>query len=486
MVLQRSAQAPVWGWDAPGTDVIVSFRGGNVSAHAGPDGRFEALVPTGTAGGPFTLDISGTDTVHITDVLVGDVWIAAGQSNMWWPLKDCTGAREAIANSDIPQLHWFDANSSNTASGWQADTPQRTVKGAWVTSAPDVAGKFSGPAFFFARELHAQLKVPIGIVNVSVPGTSIEQWLRPAILQSQFPDAVELHELRAMTYTERHQAWQNSIAAWSEDDAKAKADGQKEPAKPEEPVNDNFTLGGLWNGTVAPVVPFGAKGFLWWQGENNAYRSADYRVRFPALIEDWRHQWGLDTAPWIYVVLANFGTRSGSEMEDAPWPALRDAQKSALALKNVYRVSAIDILSEPTWQIHPPNKAQTGHRLFLAAMANVYGQAKMAWSGPDVEQITFHGSSCKVTMQDASGLRVRGGGGPVRGFVLAGKDRVWHDAEAHLEGDTVVVTSPDVPVPVAVRYAWMNNPDANMENSSGLPAWPFRSDDWPLCDTGAG
>ena len=479
MVLQRDAMVPVWGWDATGATVTVTFRGTSVVVRAGADGRFLARVPSGAAGGPFTLEIAGTTRHQLVDVLVGEVWIAAGQSNMWWPLKSCTDSTNAIAGSDIPLLHWFDANTSSTSSGWSSDIPQRTVNGTWVVSTPAVSGGFSGPAFFFARELQQELKVPVGIVNVSVPGTAIEMWLRPAIQQSQFPEAMELNQLRRSTYAQRHQAWLTDLAAWSNAAARAKADGVKEPAKPAEPRNVE-TPGCLWNGTVAPVVPFGARGFLWWQGEYNAGNFADYRVQFPALIEDWRHQWGLEPAPWIFVELANFGNHSASQMDDASWPALRDAQKPALAHPNVYRVSAIDILTEAVWQIHPPNKAQTGHRLFLAAMANVYGKPGLTWSGPDAAQIRFQGGECRVEMRDAAGLRARGNGA-VRGFLLAGSDRVWHAADAQINGTTVVVSSAAVPAPVAVRYAWMNNPDSNLENGSGLPAWPFRSDDWPLC-----
>ena len=479
MVLQRDTPVPIWGWDAPGAMVTVSFRGTTVVARADADGRFQALLPTGAAGGPFTLEIAGSTRHCLTDVLVGEVWIAGGQSNMGWPLKNCTGGSNAIASSSIPLLHWFDANTSSNAAGWQSDTPQRTVKGSWVVSGPEVAGGFAGPAFFFARELRQELKIPIGIVNVSVPGTAIELWMRPAIQQSQFPDSIELNTLRRSTYAQRHQAWEVECQAWSNAVAKAKSSGDKEPARPE-PANSGLLPGGLWNATVAPVVPFAARGFLWWQGEYNAGRFAEYRVQFPVLIEDWRHQWGLEDAPWIFVELANFGNHSASQMDDAGWPALRDSQKSAVAVSNVYRVSAIDILDEPIWQIHPPNKAQTGHRLFLAAMATVYGKPKTVWSGPDAARITFHGGICRVEMRDARGLRVRGSG-QVRGFVLAGRDRVWHPADAKISGATVNVTSADVPTPVAVRYAWMNNPDANLENAAGLPAWPFRSDDWPLC-----
>jgi sialate O-acetylesterase len=244
-------------------------------------------------------------------------------------------------------------------------------------------------------------------------------------------------------------------------------------------LNPNTILGGLWNGMVAPVMPFGAKGFIWWQGEANSDRTSDYRVRFPALIEDWRRQWRLPQAPWIFVELANFGERYGSMMEDAPWPALRDAQKSALSYPEVYRVSAIDILEKPTWEIHPPNKAQTGHRLFLAALANVYGHRSTAWSGPDVQAIEFEASQCLVTLKDSKGLRTRDGK-DVRGFVLSGSDRQWYPAEATIRGHQIVVKCKEVLQPVAVRYAWMNNPDVNLENEAGLPAWPFRSDCWNL------
>lgn len=471
MLLQREAEAPVWGWDEPGREVAVSFRGATVRAVAGADGRFQARVPTGAAGGPFALEIAGSTRIALQDVLVGEVWIAGGQSNMWWQLKNCSSGAEAIAASADAQLRWYDANTAPAEAGYAAGQPARSIATSWVASAPEAAPDFAGTAWHFARGLRRELGVPVGIVHLAVPGTAIEPWMRPALLAKQFPDAVELDRLRQEAWPARLQAWEATVQAW-------KAGGSRGP-EPQKPAAPGRPGGSLWNGMVAPALPFAARGFIWWQGESNADRFQDYRVRFPAMIADWRQQWGLDAAPFIFAELANFGTRDGRAVDDAPWPAQREAQREALMHAGVLRVSMIDVLASATWEIHPPDKALAGERFLRAALARVYGR-DIAWSGPDAAGYAFADGACTVAMRDADGLRVRGDG-PARGFALAGADRVWHAAEAAIDGESVRITSAAVPAPVAVRYGWMNNPDGNLENAAGLPAWPFRSDDWPLC-----
>lgn len=471
MLLQRDAEAPVWGWDEPGREVAVSFRGATVRAVADADGRFQARVPTGAAGGPFALEVAGSTRIALQDVLVGEVWIAGGQSNMWWQLKNCTGGAEAIAASADPQLRWYDANTAPAEAGYPAERPARTVAAAWVASAPAAAPDFAGTAWHFARGLRRELDVPVGIVHLAVPGTAIEAWMRPALLAKQFPDAVALDRLRQEAWPAQERAWQAAVQAWK--------DGGAQGPQPKKPAGPGRPCGSLWNGMVAPVLPFAARGFIWWQGEANAERFQDYRVRFPAMIADWRRQWGLDAAPFIFAELANFGTRDGRAVDDAPWPAQREAQREALMQAGVARVSTIDILATATWEIHPPDKALAGERFLRAALARAYGR-DIAWSGPDVASFTRDDGFYVVGLRQADGLRTRGGGS-VRGFALAGADRAWHAADAVIDGTTVRVSSPAVPAPVAVRYGWRNNPDGNLENAAGLPAWPFRSDDWLLC-----
>ncbi len=450
MVLQRACSVPVWGWDAPGTTVRVGFRGSEVAATAESDGRWEAQVASGAAGGPFVLTISGSTAHRLDDILVGEVWIAGGQSNMWWQLRNCSDGAAAIAGADQPQLRWYDTNTGEKEGGWPADQPARSVATRWQVSHPSVADDFAGTAYFFARRLQAKLGMPVGIIHLAVPGTAIEQWLSAPLLAKAFPEMLALNDrLRA-------------------DPAAGGTDRKA------------IDFSRLANGMVAPCAPFAARGFLWWQGEANANDHAAYRTQFPALIDEWRSLFRLPTAPFLFVELAGFGTRAGSPVEDAAWPALRDAQRSALAVRGTAMVCTLDILDNYAWEIHPPRKQLAGDRLFLAAQAIAYG-VPGEWSGPQPARFVFAGAQTRVSCTHAEGLRARDGG-PLEGFAVAGADRIWHAAQAHISGTDVVVTAADEPAPVAVRYAWRNNPrECNLENAAGLPASAFRSDSWPLC-----
>ncbi len=438
MVLQREAEAPFWGWDEPGTTVTVAFRGQTRSAKAGPDGKWTLRIPTGKAGGPFTVAIQGTRDVKLEDVLVGEVWVAGGQSNMWWHQRFCKDAEKELQDADYPLIRYWDANSSEKQGGWRARSPRRTVAAVWQGASPRSVPDFAGVPFFFARELHRKLDVPVGIVQLAVPGAPIELFL-------------------SENSVERHRALLG------------------DPAKAEPSA--------FYNGMVAPAAPFAARGFLWWQGEANAARSAEYKVLFPALIEDWRRAWARPEAPFLFVELANFLQLQTRPVEDDAWPALRDAQLSGLALDQVWEVSAIDVIGpdESPMNIHPPRKQLIAHRLCLAAMANVYDETDVIWSGPRFRSVRLERGRAIVAFDHAHGGLKAKGGQPLKGFAVAGADRRFVWAEARIEGDTVELVSSEVAEPVAVRYAWANNPVGNLYNGEDLPAFPFRTDDWELC-----
>lgn len=438
MVLQQDENAPLWGWDEPGTTVTLTFRGTTVTALAGEDGKWRAKVPTGKAGGPFKLEIRGTKTVAIEDVLVGEVWLAGGQSNMWWHEGSCTQAEQEKLNADYAAIRIWDANTSPSQGGWPAQAPQRTVPASWKASSAVTVAGFPGVPFFFARELHRKLGVPVGIVHLAVPGQAIETFLSPAYLETNWPNY---------------------------------------------PVNSNAPPPCcFFNGMVAPTAPYAIRGFLWWQGESNASHYPRYRVLFPALIEDWRRCWERPAAPFLFVELANFLKLQSRPVEDDTWPALRDAQAAALALDKVWEVTAVDVLSpaENPSNIHPPNKQLIGHRLFAAAMANVYGARRMVWSGPRYRAVRFEGPQAVVSFDHIEGGLAARDGNELRGFAVAGQDREFHWAEARISHGAVVVTSTNVAAPVSVRYGWANNPQGNLVNAAGLPAFPFRTDHWNL------
>ncbi|MEI6166258.1 MAG: sialate O-acetylesterase [bacterium] len=443
MVLQQNSDAPLWGWDEPGTTVTVSFREKTVTTQTGSDGKWQLRLPTGKAGGPFVLHIKGSRELTLEGVLVGEVWVAGGQSNMWWHEGGCKEAAREREDADYPMIRIWDANTSTNQAGWPSDTTQRTVKAEWTPVSPGMVANTPGVPFFFARELHKLLKVPVGIVHIAVPGQAIETFLSPSFITANLPLAREQSE------------------------------HQKRPAP-----------SCFYNGMVAPVAPYAAKGFLWWQGESNADRHLQYRGLFTGLIDDWRHAWGENDAPFLYVELANFLKPQVNPVENDQWPALRDAQSYALALDHVHAVSAIDILgpAESPFNIHPPNKQLIGHRLVLAARANVYGEKRLVWSGPRYKSVEFDGNRAILTFTHIGGKLMSKDSLELKGFALAGADRQFKWAQARIVRNTVVVSSPEVPVPVAVRYDWANNPIGNLVNKEGLPAFPFRTDSWNLVE----
>lgn len=483
MVLQRGCEAPIWGWDTPGTSVTVTFRDSKKTAAAGSDGQWMVRIPTGAAGGPFVLRIKGTSEVELQNVLVGEVWVAGGQSNMWWHLSGCLNAEAEVRDSNYPIRIW-DANTAANQGGWRAETPQKTVKAEWKISAPEVAGNFPGVPFFFARELQKKLGVPVGIVHVGVPGAEIELFLSGDLLKANMPQTVEMWERRRRLYEEDKAKLEVAMKDWQARADEAKKSQQTEPEKPpglpdpaNAPTPENF-----FNGMLLPAAPFAARGFLWWQGEANASNWMQYRVLFPALIEEWRELWGMNNAPFIFCELHGWLNLQKKPVEEDGWPNLRDAQRAALALPGTFEVSTLDILTpkESLFTIHPANKQQAAHRLFLAAMANVYGENETVWSGPVLKSASFANGAATVTFDHVGGGLAARDGAELKGFALAGLDHKWYWADAKITGKTIKLKSKEVPQPVAARYAWANNPTGNLISKAGLPAFPFRTDSWIL------
>lgn len=448
MVLQQQADVAIWGWDRPDTTIAVDFRGRQKTTQAGLDGKWMVRIPSGAAGGPFFLTVQGSQTIRLEDVLVGEVWIAGGQSNMWWSVQNSQNGAQTIATANHPFLRIWDANTAPKSVGWQAAVPQHTVPAAWQLATPQTVGAFPATAYFFAQNLQQNLNVPIGILHLAVPGREIEAFLSQEFMAANFPQTIELQQMPAA-----------AVAAT--------------PNRASE----------LFNGMVYPAAPYTARGFIWWQGESNAERSPlQYRVLFPGLIQEWRHLWQQENAPFLYVELANFLPPQRYPVEDNAWPALRDAQKTALRLPHTAMISTIDILgaAEDVNDGHPRNKQLAGDRLSLAALAQVYGKTDLIWSGPVDKSVEFKGNQAIVTFDSIGEGLVTKDGTALRGFALAGADQRFFWAAATIQANTVVLTSRSVPQPVAVRYNWANNPIGNLYNSAGLPAFPFRSDTWTL------
>jgi sialate O-acetylesterase len=478
MVVQRGIEVPIWGWTAPGAEVTVRMGSATAEATADADGRFVAHLPPQEAGGPHTISVTSENTVWLKDVLVGDVWICSGQSNMAWTVANSNNAEQEIAEATYPRMRLF------TVARRPATEPKEDCQGDWKACSPETVGGFSAVGYFFGRHLHEHLDVPVGLVNTSWGGTPSEAWTSPETVAKvdAFAPIVERFEDRIEAYPKQKKAWEEQkeerLAKWKERAEKARADGKRPPRKPRPPQDPTLSPhrpSNLYNGMIAPLLPMRIRGAIWYQGESNASRAYQYRTIFPAMIRDWRAHWKQGDFPFFWVQLANFMKREAEPGQSA-WAELREAQTLALDLPNTGQAVIIDI--GEAGDIHPRNKQDVGKRLALAARAVAYGE-DLTYSGPTYKSMTIEGGKVRLTFDHTGGGLVAKGGGPLKGFAVAGKDNEWHWAEARIDGDTVVVSSDEVKEPVAVRYAWANNPECNLYNEAGLPASPFRTDDWP-------
>ncbi|OUJ70415.1 hypothetical protein BXP70_24510 [Hymenobacter crusticola] len=448
MVVQRDVPVPVWGWAGPGEQVAVTFRGHSYPATPNAAGRWQVALPATPAGGPYTITIKGQNTLTVEDVLVGDVWLASGQSNMELPLRDknapapgayplILNAEQEVAMADFPQIRQF------TVKKVVAYQPQTQNEGhSWQVCSPTTASSFSAVAYFFARDLYQRYHVPIGIISSPWGGTPAEAWVSTESLQ-QLPD------------------FQASVDALAQRSTAPEKDAQNTPTV-------------LYNGMIAPLQPYALKGVIWYQGESNTGRGAQYRTLFPALIRDWRDHWG-SNLPFLFVQLANF-TKALPLPGPSDWAEVREAQAQALALPHTGMAVAID-LGDPD-DIHPANKQDVGHRLALVARQVAYGDKKVVAAGPTFQRMRVNGNQVQLTFGNTgTGLMLRSGTTTLSGFAVAGADGQFHWAAATLAGPAeVVLTCAAVPAPVAVRYSWANNPLGNLYNREGLPAVPFRTD----------
>ncbi len=612
MVLQFDAPIAVWGWAAPNGTIAVSINGQQARTRTGIDSTWRLTLPPMPAGGPHTLAIAGADTLLLSDVLVGEVWVASGQSNMEWPVQAASDAETEIKAAAYPNIRLFKVARS------VAFAPQQTSKGeGWHTVTPETIPEFSAVAYFFGRELHHALGIPVGLIETAWGGTPAEAWTSGAALKT-LPDFSEqvaaneaavreggpttaeeqraawLERLKDLDqgYEEDHPRWAdadfddstwptmhvperwenaglpgydgavwfrktfdlppawsgldltlnlamvddsdttwvngvkvgstgqynthraytvpadvlepgaNTIAVrvldtgggggfWGEPEnmnmARAGktlslagawafqpgiASGSDQPQQPRRMQNQPTTL---YNAMLAPLIPYTIRGAIWYQGESNAGRAYQYRSLFPTMIQDWRNQWDLGDFPFYFVQLANFMAPQRHPVEADTWPELREAQTMALRLPNTGQAVIIDIGEAD--DIHPRNKQDVGKRLALAALNRTYGQ-DVVYSGPAYREMTKEAGALRLHFDHIGGGLVARNG-VLKGFAIAGADSQFVWAEARIDGATVVVSSPDVADPVAARYAWANNPVIGLFNKEGLPASPFRTDDWP-------
>jgi sialate O-acetylesterase len=467
MVVQRGLPVHVWGMAAPHEAVSVAFRGETKAGTADDDGRWSIYLSPGEAGGPFQLTIKATNTVVLNDILVGDVWVASGQSNMEFPMTGLLNAQTEIAAAQYPKIRLFLVKHKPAA------YPLENVESkGWAACTPETAADSSAVAYFFARNLQQKLGVPIGLIESSWGGTAAESWTSlhtlgaDAALMPVFSARAKMVDEQSTNVVRQ----QREDVEFQKAVAQAKAEGKPLPWPQWHPDFAAWAPAALYNGMIAPLTPFAIRGVIWYQGEANASpdRAFLYARLFQTMIRDWRNSWGEGDFPFLFVQIANWNTEPGEL-----WPEVRDAQRQALALRNTGMAVTIDI-GDPN-DIHPKNKQDVGLRLSLAARAITYGE-KIEWSGPLYRQITQEEHALRVWFDHANGLMAKGA--TVTGFEVAGLDGKYSPAEARIEGTSVVVSSAAVPTPVSVRYGWAPNPNCNLFNKEGLPASPFQAPEW--------
>ncbi|UCD23099.1 MAG: beta galactosidase jelly roll domain-containing protein [Gemmatimonadota bacterium] len=612
MVLQRDEPVAIWGWASPRSTVTVSIYDLHGEVRVNRDSTWRMMIPARQAGGPYTLTVAGVDTITFSDVMVGEVWIASGQSNMEWPLARTRDSAIEANAADYPDIRYlrvahdvsYRRKSDVTAEGWLSVTPQTVLP-------------FSAVAYFFGRKLHDELGVPVGIIQTTWGGTPAEAWTSSDGLEgiSDFTEPLAAVAEHAAAGDEPL-GWDESLTAWTETllaRDRGRQSGQTQWMAPElgtqgwasHPVPMTWSEGGLaeydgvvwfrttvdlpsgwsesdlvlslgmvddidstwvngrpvggtrgwraqrrytvsamhwregdnviavrvldtgggggihgdrdsvyvargaervsiagdwqyriglepadlpqlpaapqnqvttlFNAMLAPIIPVSMRGVIWYQGESNAGRAHQYRTLFPAMIHDWRRQWGRGDFPFLFVQLANYMAPQSDPVEPETWPELREAQSLALELANTAQAITIEIGEAD--DIHPRNKQDVGLRLALAALGTVYDQ-DVVYSGPSLREMTVEGNRIRLHF-DHVGTGLVAAGDRLRGFAIAGEDRQFVWANADIDGETVLVSADGIAAPVAVRYAWANNPVISLFNREGLPASPFRTDDWP-------
>jgi sialate O-acetylesterase len=437
MVLQQGVKARIWGTADPGEQVTVSLGGQQEATRANAHGRWQVMLRPMPAGGPFEMTVSGHNTVTVRNVLVGEVWVCSGQSNMAWTVALSANPLQESEDARYAQIRLFAVKMR------AAPDPERDVVGKWAACSPKTVPGFSAVAYFFGRQLHKALGVPVGLIQSCVGGTPAEAWTSMPTLAAD-PDFSQI------------------VARWS-----------RGPAKP-----DFITPTYLFNGMIAPLTPYAIRGAIWYQGESNASRAYQYRKLFPAMIRDWRRAWRQGDFPFLFVQLANFMQRAKEPGAPSDWAELREAQMMALSVPNTAMATAVDIGDAS--DIHPKNKQEVGWRLAQCALVTVYGR-KVACYGPVYEGMTIEGNQIRLRFKSAEGGLATRFVFPdgQKAFAIAGQERQFAWGEAKIEGETVVVSSKDIAAPVAVRYAWADNPPCSLYNKAGWPALPFRTDDWP-------
>jgi sialate O-acetylesterase len=469
MVLQQKSKVAIWGWADPGEKVsITASWKRNVKVTAGKDGKWSAKMQTPNAGGPYTVTVKGNNTITLENVLVGEVWVCSGQSNMQFAVTGSDTGEKYIAEADYPNIRLFGVKRN------VAGEPQEDCVGNWAKCSPETVARFSAVGYYFGLELYKELDVPIGLISSNWGGTPAEAWTRKEYLENDdmFAPILERHERKVKNLPNAKKMYPKKLERWQQQVKEAEANGKKrKPKKPEAPTARNHRdPSSLYNGMIAPLVPYGIKGVIWYQGEANVARAWQYRKLFPAMITNWRKDWKQGNFPFYFVQIAPF-----KYSEERPSQELREAQFMTLSLANTGIAVTMDVGNRDN--IHPKNKLDVGKRLALWALAKDYGK-RLVYSGPLYKSKKIEGDKIRLSFDHVgSGLMAKGG--ELTDFTIAGSGKEFVDAKAVIDGKTIVVSSESIKKPVSVRFGWTNAPEANLFNKEGLPASSFRTDDWP-------
>ena len=444
MVLQQNFEAPIWGWADPGTHISISPSWDNTNYQTSADynGNWFVKIATPSAGGPYSIIIN-KDT--LVNVMIGEVWVCSGQSNMQWALNQSENADEEVQNANYPEIRLFYAARDN------ARSPNKDVYGQWDECKPKVASTFSAVAYYFGRELFKKLHVPIGLLHFSWGGSTVQAWTNPEVLKTTPEGKYYLEKFK-----------------------------EKIKNTPPGELPRNYRdPGANFYGLIKPLIPYGIRGVIWYQGENNVFEHQLYRNSFETMIKDWRDEWGEGDFPFYFVQLAPY-----NYSQKLVGAALRDAQRKSLDIPNTGMVVTLDIGNPDN--IHPKDKMDVGKRLSLWALAKTYDEKNIVYSGPIYKSMkivrqTPNGEISKIRItfdHIGSGLYCRGE--KLTCFTIAGSDSIFYPANAVIDNNTILVSSDEVKNPVAVRFAFENTDEPNLFNKEGLPASTFRTDDWKI------
>lgn len=443
MVLQRDRAIVIWGWADKGERVSVVFNNVTKKAKADASGKWKLIFPQMKAGGPYEMVVEGKNKITLNNILIGDLWVCSGQSNMGVAVKNALNPDQEIAAANFPMIRLMDVPRNMPAE------PASDIKSAsWKICSPESIPGFSAVAYFFGRNIYQELNVPVGLIHSSWGGSNVEAWT-------------------SMDYLTKADKYKNYPEVLAETVKKM---------QPGVDVHPNKIHTSLYNGMIHPMIDLPVKGVIWYQGESNAYEGPLYRMLFPNMMQCWREKWNQPDLPFLFVQLANY-TDEPQEPGPSNWAKLREAQLMSLSVPNTAMTVAIDVGEAK--DIHPKNKQDVGYRLSRNALKLVYGK-DVVDSGPVYQSMQTEENKIVLNFKHVEGgLVAKDRYGYLKSFAIAGADKKFHWARAMVRGNQVVVYSDKVPNPVAVRYAWADNPgDANLYNGEGLPASPFRTDAW--------